>query len=117
DREAFKRNYGVSKDNVNISMMNGKDKPANVKLASIWSAIYENTVELFKKQAYFGDLWKHVEHQRHKDIKKDRNGSFMALVLQTLECKLILKHFEYCQSVGYKCESLQFDGFLVRKDP
>ncbi|KAJ3026510.1 hypothetical protein HDV00_011781 [Rhizophlyctis rosea] len=120
NRMDFMAKYGLTKENVNVTIMNGANKPTNSILGSIWNAVYVHSLQHLKdskESPFFSALWKHIQTKKHPDIKKDRNGSFLALCLQTRENHLLLAHLDYCNANGYKCESLQFDGFLVRKDP
>ncbi|KAJ3054274.1 hypothetical protein HK097_002211 [Rhizophlyctis rosea] len=98
------------------ALLDGK-KPSDEDLLLIWDDIYNRLVPKLKEAHYFSDLWKHCKASKNKVISAKRDDSFFALCMQTKECRILLAEKKAMEDERFLVDSLQFDGFLVRKQP
>ncbi|KAJ3047726.1 hypothetical protein HK097_011256, partial [Rhizophlyctis rosea] len=77
------------------------ERPSDKDLWLLWDDIYNRLVPKLKGAHYFSDLWKHCKASKNK----------------TKECRVLLAEKKAMEDEGFLVDSLQFDGFLVRKQP
>ncbi|KAJ3034526.1 hypothetical protein HK097_004478 [Rhizophlyctis rosea] len=111
---AEKKSYG--KKALFKALLDG-EKPSDKDLLLLWEDIYNRLVPKLKEAHYFSDLWKHCKASKNKVISAKRDASFFALCMQIKECRILLAEKKIMEDEGFLVDSLQFDGFLVRKSP
>ncbi|KAJ3288762.1 hypothetical protein HK104_007986, partial [Borealophlyctis nickersoniae] len=118
DRAAILKKHHIIKQDVVAMLLNGNYEPSIPFFRRIHRAIYGSLVRLLQRgNTYFSTLWTHLQSVRQTDIKKNREGSFVSLVMQTLENQALQKMKEFFTSEGYSVDVLVFDGLQIRKDP
>ncbi|KAI8995175.1 hypothetical protein BC832DRAFT_542933, partial [Gaertneriomyces semiglobifer] len=111
---ALKRERLVKQDV--IVALNNKAPPRNPFLAKIHSCIYNALVPLLQNTTgYWGTFWTHVKNIKHKDHKRNLEGTFFALVTQTIENQCIQQMINFLQEKGCVINSLEFDGVKIAK--
>ncbi|KAI8916686.1 hypothetical protein DFJ77DRAFT_510124 [Powellomyces hirtus] len=95
-------------------MLNSGSVPTNEFFAGIHSAIYKRLVPLWQSDnPYYKSLWDHIRTIRHNDIKGNKEGSFVSLVMQTFENRALLPMISELHKMGYELDVPIFDGGLV----
>lgn len=120
DSKEFCRIHKVSKDDMLCALFDSKRAPMSEVLSTIWNDIYQRLVPILKEHNqndYYKELWKHIQLKKNQTIRQNPHGAFVAFVTQTLENQILMEQMKFLEGMGFKVESLQFDGFLVRKDP
>lgn len=113
NRADILKKYKFSKDDMFVMMFDVNFSSANIFLNKIHKFIYETSLPVFKDR--HPDLWKIAKKSRKKDVKENREGSFIATVIQDFENKIIQEAFNILRREGHDPDALMFDGMLVKK--
>ncbi|KAJ3263532.1 hypothetical protein HK104_006623, partial [Borealophlyctis nickersoniae] len=82
-------------------------------LANIHSGIYERLFLRLRDSTQFSPLWDWIQTC---EKQYNREGSFIAYVVSTVENQILTAMHEFFHERGFKPDSLIFDGMLVKKD-
>ncbi|KAI8584973.1 hypothetical protein BDZ88DRAFT_456413 [Geranomyces variabilis] len=83
----------------------------------IHNALYTRLLPIMKaNNSYQTQLWNHINKSKVKDIKKHKDGCFIALVMQTYENQILKAMIEFLILRGFSKDFvLVFDGIQVRR--
>lgn len=113
NREVVLKRENTDKLQINYAMFK-KDYHGNAFYKKINKIVYTFLVDELKKE--YSVIDDYINNFKPKKNNNDEfAGSFVALVLQDFECKIIRKCIEYLESKNITICSYMFDGFLLYK--
>ncbi|KAI9007408.1 hypothetical protein BC832DRAFT_539542 [Gaertneriomyces semiglobifer] len=118
NRQMILQKYNIDKEQVISMLMKGYVEPKIGFFRAIHQAIYGSLVpKLQAGDTFYTTLWKHIQSLRHKKISPNRTGSFLSLVVQTLENQALQRTIQYLEENNISPDVLIFDGLQARRDP
>lgn len=114
NREKVFEEYHVDKSYLMSIIYDVNAKPKNRFFRNIHNAVYQDFVP--QMQDSHDEMWNRIKSSKKRDLKGNKEGSFVSQVLQNCENLLLQKMVEFFKSKGLKPDVLIFDGVMIRKD-
>ncbi|KAJ3029754.1 hypothetical protein HDV00_009440 [Rhizophlyctis rosea] len=99
-----------------IIAMNNKHPPRSQFLKIIHECVYKRLVPILQQgDGFYATYWQHILKMKHLDVKDNREGTFVALVTQTLENQCLQSMSRFFRGKGAEVNSFIFDGLTILK--